>query len=129
MPDKSGQLLHLSDIEGELILIDFWASWCGPCRVETEETLKPLYQDYADKGLEILSVSIDTDKAAWQAAIEADGMDWYHASDLQGYSSAVFTDYQIFGIPTIYVLDEEHNILSKNKRGEVLMSFVEQYLD
>lgn len=112
-----------------LILVDFWASWCEPCRVETEETLKPLYEQYADKGLSIYSVSLDTDREAWVEAIVEDGMVWHQVSDLQGYNSPVFTQYQIYGIPTIYVIDEQRNIRSKNMRGEELKQFVADYLD
>lgn len=129
LPDTSGQKIKLSELEGELILIDFWASWCTPCRLETEETLKPLYAEYKEKGLEILSVSVDTEREKWIQAIEEDEAIWYHVSDLQGYESEVFTRYEIYGIPTVYVIDEEMKILSKNKRGEALKSFVEEYLD
>jgi thiol-disulfide isomerase/thioredoxin len=129
LPDTAGQMVSLSEVEGELILIDLWASWCTPCRVETQETLKPLYDQYADKGLSIYSVSLDTEREEWIEAIIEDEMVWHQVSDLQGYSSPVLTQYQVYGIPTIYVVDEQRNILSKNMRGEELKQFVEAYLD
>ena len=129
LPDTSGQVVPLSEVEGRLILVDFWASWCEPCRVETEETLKPLYEQYADKGLSIYSVSLDTDREAWVEAIVEDEMIWHQVSDLRGYNSPVFIQYQIYGIPTIYVIDEQRNIRSKNMRGEELKQFVADYLD
>lgn len=129
LPDPAGQIVQLSAVEGRLILVDFWASWCGPCRLEKAETLKPLYAEYAEKGLSIYSVSLDTDRAAWIEAIAEDEVGWHHVSDLQGYSSAALAHYEVYGIPTIYVLDEQRKILSKNMRGEALKDFVKAYLD
>lgn len=129
LPDVNGQIMSLYGLEGELILIDFWASWCAPCRIESEEILKPLYNEFSEKGLEIFGVSIDTEIEEWSEAVETDGLNWYQVIDQQGYGSEIFTNYQIYGIPTIYVLDSEKNILSKNMRGEDLSLFVSEYLD
>ena len=93
-----GKDLSLSDLRGKVVLIDFWASWCGPCRKENPHVVK-LYKKYKDQGFEILSVSLDKDKKRWIQAIEKDGMDWEHVSDLKGWKNEAAQMYSVKSIP------------------------------
>ena len=100
-------------------LIVFWASWCGPCRGENPNVVK-VYKEFHPKGLEILSVSLDSDKEAWLKAIEDDQLTWNHVSDLKGWGSEAAQLYAVSGIPHLVVLDENNVIVAKNLRGEQL---------
>lgn len=113
--------------KGKLKIIDFWASWCGPCRMENPNMVK-LYDDFKDKGLAVISVSLDERKAAWTQAIQKDGMPWVHVSDLKGWKSEVVKLYNVDSVPCILVLDENNRILAKNIRAEKLRAFVEERL-
>lgn len=119
LPQPNGETLSLSDLKGSYVLIDFWASWCGPCRRENPN-VKRVYEKYHDKGFEILGVSLDKARGAWLGAIEQDGLTWNHVSDLQYWQSAVVPVYQIQGIPMTVLVDKEGNIIAKNLRGEAL---------
>ena len=106
------------------VVVDFWASWCGPCRLENPNMVK-LYQDFKDKGLTVMSVSLDEKKDKWTEAIQKDGLKWLHLSDLKGWKGEIVKLYNIDGVPTIFVLDENNRIIAKNLRGEKLRAFVE----
>jgi len=100
-PDVNGKQRRLSDLRGKVVLIDFWASWCGPCRKENPNVVR-LYKKYKDKGFEIFSVSLDSDKAAWKQAIERDGLIWpNHVSDLWAGNQVLFHNMEsvVFHIP------------------------------
>lgn len=114
-----GEDLSLSDLRGKVVLIDFWASWCGPCRKENPHVVK-LYNKYKDQGFEILSVSLDKDKDRWTQAIEADGMDWKHVSDLQGWKNQVAQTYSVRSIPHTVLLDKEGKIIARDLRSKAL---------
>ena len=116
LPDSSGELKTLSSLRGKIILVDFWASWCGPCRFENPNVVR-LHQKYKDKGFDVLSVSLDQDKKAWLRAIEADGMEWNHVSDLKKWESSVVPVYRISSIPMTFLLDEKGIIVAKDLRG------------
>ena len=122
-----GEPFSLKDLKGKVKIIDFWASWCGPCRAENPNMVR-LYRDYKKKGLEILSVSIDENKASWLAAIKADGMPWQHASDLKGWYSPIAEAYVVNGVPHIVILDENNRIVAINIRGEELRAKVKEIL-
>ncbi|MEY2962856.1 MAG: hypothetical protein RL754_117 [Bacteroidota bacterium] len=124
MPD--GSTMKLSDLRGQLVLIDFWASWCGPCRRENPNVVKA-YQEYKDKkykngnGFTVFSVSLDQDKGRWIKAIETDKLDWeYHVSDLQGWSNAAAAKYGVRSIPASFLVDGDGRIIAKNLRGATL---------
>lgn len=122
-----GEEVSLYGVKGKLKIIDFWASWCGPCRMENPNMVK-LYNDFKDKGLEVISVSLDERKAAWTQAIKKDGMPWIHVSDLKGWKGEVVQLYHVDAVPCILVLDENNRILAKNIRAEKLRAFVEERL-
>jgi peroxiredoxin len=114
-----GEDLSLSDLRGKVVLIDFWASWCGPCRKENPKVVK-LYEKYKDQGFEILGVSLDKDKKRWTQAIDKDGLEWKHVSDLKGWKNQVAQTYSVRSIPHTVLLDAEGNIIARNLRSKAL---------
>lgn len=115
-----GTLMKLSDLRGKVVLLDFWASWCGPCRKENPNVVK-LYEDYKADGFTVMSVSLDKSKEAWLAAIEKDNLTWpYHVSDLQHWNSRVAKMYGVKGIPFTVLIDQEGKIIKTKLRGEEL---------
>lgn len=115
-----GDPISLSSLKGKVVLIDFWASWCGPCRKENPNLVK-LYQKYKSKGFTILSVSLDNDEAAWKNAIETDGLIWpNHVSDLKGWESPMTQVYGFNSIPYTVVINKEGKINGIGLRGELL---------
>jgi thiol-disulfide isomerase/thioredoxin len=119
-PNPSGKILKLSDLKGKVVLIDFWASWCGPCRAENPNVVK-MYEKFKDKGFTIFSVSLDEDASKWKEAIEKDNLSWTnHVSDLKGWKSSVVANFGIEGIPHTVLLNKEGKIIGKNLRGEKL---------
>ncbi|UYQ91708.1 AhpC/TSA family protein [Chitinophaga horti] len=117
--DLNGKPLSLASLKGKVVLLDFWASWCSPCRAENPNMLKQ-YKIYKDKGFEILSVSLDSDKSLWLKAIEDDGLPWLHVSDLKGWSNEVGRLYGVRGVPACYLIDKDGKIIADNVRGEKL---------
>ena len=115
--------MKLSDFKGKYTLVDFWASWCAPCRQENPNIVKQ-YQNFRDKGFTVLGVSLDNNPGSWMRAIEDDKLDWTQISDLQAWSSDLVTSYRIKAIPTSYLLDPEGKILAKNLRGKELEHFL-----
>lgn len=128
MQTPEGKMLSLYSIKGKIIIVDFWASWCKPCRAENPNMTK-LYADYHSKGLEIFGVSLDKDSTSWVKAIEADKLIWNHVSDLKYWQSAAAALYGVSSIPSMFVLDGDHKIIAKNLRGEQLRAFVASRLD
>lgn len=109
---NKGEEITLSELKGKIVLVDFWASWCHPCR-EANPLLADAYLKYNHKGFEILSVSLDDDKAHWLKAIEQDKLPWkWHASDLKGWDSKVIQDYQVEALPTSYLIDRDGKIVA-----------------
>lgn len=125
--DADGQPVTLSRLaEGKLLLVDFWASWCPDCRKENPNVVAA-YQKFHDQGFDILGVSFDTNKEAWLAAIEKDGLTWTHVSDLQGWNNAAGVLYSIAFIPQ-NVLIKDGMIVARNLEGETLMKEIESQL-
>jgi thiol-disulfide isomerase/thioredoxin len=127
--DPKGKVRKLSDLRGKYVLIDFWASWCGPCRVENPNVVK-LYKKYKDKNFDIFSVSLDNEKNRWIKAIEADGLIWdNHVSDLKGWKTDVTKSYQFNGIPHTVLVDPEGKIIATNLRGPSLEQKLSEVLN
>jgi thiol-disulfide isomerase/thioredoxin len=120
MSTPEGKLLPLSSLQGKIVLIDFWASWCGPCRAENPNVVSA-YKKYVSKGFDIYSVSLDKDAEKWKQAIQKDGLIWKnHVSDLKYWQSPVVQLYNFNSIPTNVLIDKKGKILAKNLRGEEL---------
>ena len=125
LPTPEGDSLGLHDLRGKYVLVDFWASWCGPCRKENPNVVK-LYQKYKDKGFEILGVSLDRDRNRWLQAIEQDQLEWLHISDLKQWRSVAAQTYGIHAIPFTILVDPEGKIIAKRLRGLQLQRKLEE---
>lgn len=119
LQSPDGEVIKLSSLRGKYVLIDFWASWCGPCRQENPN-VKRVYDKYHSKGFEIYGVSLDKDGNKWKGAIQQDGLTWLHVSDLQGWSCSAAVTYKIHSIPATILLDKSGRIIAKNLRGQAL---------
>ena len=118
-PDTSGNAVSLSSLKGKYVLVDFWASWCGPCRAENPNLVR-MYNKFKDKKFTVLGVSLDKSKQPWLDAINADALTWTHISDLQGWNNSIAQQFQIFSIPQNFLLDPQGNVIGKNLRGAAL---------
>jgi peroxiredoxin len=118
-PSPNGKTVKLSDFRGKVVMIDFWASWCRPCRMENPNVLKA-YNKYHPKGFEILGVSLDKEKTKWEQAIQQDGLIWQHMSDLGGWQSQPAAVYGVNSIPATVLVDKEGKIIARNLRGPAL---------
>lgn len=125
--DTRGKTVKLSDFRGKYILVDFWASWCVPCREENPNIVKQ-FNIYKDKNFTILGVSLDNNQAAWLKAIKDDRLTWTHVSDLQAWNSKAAELYKVSSIPASFLLDPEGVIVAKNLRGQKLADFLEKTL-
>lgn len=119
--DVKGNPVKLSSLRGKYVLVDFWASWCGPCRHENPVVVEA-YNQFKDKNFTILGVSLDNAKANWEKAIAADKLDWTQVSDLKGWQNEVAALYGVQSIPQNFLLDPQGKIIAKNLRGEELKS-------
>ena len=126
-PTPTGDRIALESFRGKVVIIDFWASWCRPCRIENPNLVR-LYKRMQDKGLEIVGVSLDRNKASWERAIADDGLTWNHVSNLQYWADPIAQLYSVRAIPATFVLDHEGRIVAKNLRGAQLDAKIEALL-
>lgn len=128
MNDSLGNPIQLSSLKGKVLLVDFWASWCKPCRAENPNVVKA-YQLYSKKGFDILGCSFDLSREKWLKAIKDDKLTWHHVSDLQGWDNAAGKLYGINSIPANVLLDKDQKIIARNLRGEELMKKLAEVFD
>ena len=128
-PDINGNKIALSSLKGKIVLLDFWASWCGPCRKENPFVVN-LYNKYKNKGFEIYSFSLDNQKDKWINAIKQDGLIWgNHVSDLKGWQSLGASKYMIRSIPQTFLLDKNGIIIDIGLRGTQLETRLKELLE
>lgn len=127
LPDVNGKTISLASFKGKYLLIDFWASWCGPCRMENPNVVKA-YNEFKDKNFTILGVSLDKEKEPWRQAIQDDKLAWTHVSDLKYWSSEAVDVFQFDGIPFNVLLDPQGKIIAQELRGEALENKLREVL-
>ena len=126
-PSPSGEVLNLSDLKGKVTIIEFWASWCRPCRVENPNLVR-LYKEMHPKGLEIVGVSLDRNRSSWLRAIDDDGLIWNHVSNLKFWQDPIAKLYNIRAIPASFIIDKKGRIIEKNLRGAQLAAKISEIL-
>ena len=130
-PNADGEQVSLESVvrnpANKYVLLDFWASWCGPCMGEVPH-LKKTYDEFRKKGFEIYGVSFDEDRGDWLGAVEQNGMDWLHVSEVKGFDNQAAKDYAIQGIPSNFLIDGQGTIVARNLRGEALYEKISELL-
>ena len=127
LPSLSGDTIKLSSLKGKVVLLDFWASWCRPCRTSNRSLVK-LYDKFKSKGFEIFSVSIDEDKKAWGKAIKKDKITWLQVNDDKGWYGKTPIQWNIFEIPTSYLIGKDGRLVAMDLEGKELEKFLEDLL-
>lgn len=125
--NHKGELKKLSDLKGKVVLLEFWASWCGPCREENPNLVKS-YENFHPKGFEIFAVSLDDDRGNWLEAIKKDNLNWEHVSDLKGSRNEASLVYGVNGIPDNFLIAENGEIIGRNLRGDELNQKLQEVL-
>jgi peroxiredoxin len=128
LPTVEGDTLKLSSFKGKVVLIDFWASWCAPCRV-TNRGLTKLYPKYKDKGFEIFAVSLDDDPEKWKKAMKQDKVTWPQVNDNGGWESSTVQQWNLFAIPTSYLMDKDGRLIAMDLEKKELEKALKELLD
>ena len=127
LPNAADSMVHLSSFRGKVVLVDFWASWCGPCRAANPAVVR-LYNQYNNKGFQVIGVSIDSKKVAWQKAIVQDKINYIQLIDLAGWNSLVAEKYGVNQIPTSFLLDASGKIVAIDLEGKQLENKIKELL-
>jgi len=122
-----GNRVTLSDLKGRVVLIDFWASWCGPCRYNNPRLVR-LYQKYHEKGFEILGVSLDNNTASWKQAVIQDKLEWIQVNDNQGWDASAAKSYRVNAIPVSFLLDKDGIVRAVDMEGRALEAKIKSLL-
>jgi thiol-disulfide isomerase/thioredoxin len=128
LPTLKGDSLTLSSFKGKVILLDFWASWCGPCRSANRQLVKT-YSKFKDKGFEIFSVSLDEDKGDWQKAIAKDKITWLQVNDPRGWNAQTAVNWNIYQLPTSYLINKKGDVVSIDPEGKELEEAIRKLLE
>lgn len=126
-PSVDGKLISLKQIAGKVTIVDFWASWCGPCRLENPNVVK-IYKEFHDQGLNIIGVSLDEDSKKWKDAIAKDGLVWNQVSNLKGWEDPIAKKFGVDQIPATFIFDSKGNIVAKDLSGEELRMKIKELL-
>ena len=127
LPDMKGDSLRLSSMKGKVFLLDFWASWCVPCRFSNKHLVK-LYEKYKDKGFQIVGVSLDDNRNAWKKAVGKDKITWLQINDSKGWDAMSAAKWQVDAIPASFLIDKDGNVVSINAEKQELENKIRQLL-
>jgi thiol-disulfide isomerase/thioredoxin len=127
LPDVNGNTVSLSSLKGKIVLIDFWASWCGPCRQSNKHLVK-LYEKYKDKGFEIYGISVDDSKDAWKRAIKYDKINWIQVNESNSHDGKVANAWYIQRIPTSFLVNKEGVLIEMNPEDKQLEKYLKENL-